>query len=111
MSFYGLAVRNVTSTHIGKLQHLADRRRIFRSAVACWKGFAEPVDSILPDGFLYVEVVLRHTHIGVSHDALDGSQVHTKRLHLADIGVSAAVWRQEGYFGNGLQSFLNWSRK
>lgn len=106
MSFYGLAVRNVTSTHIGKLQHLADRRRIFRSAVACWKGFAEPVDSILPDGFLYVEVVLRHTHIGVSHDAPDSREINTQRLHLADIGVSAAVWRQEGYFGNGLQSLF-----
>lgn len=53
-----------------------------------------------------MEVVLRHADIGVSHDTLDGSQVHTKRLHLADIGVSAAVWRQEGYFGNGLQSLF-----
>ena len=106
MPFYGLAVRNVTSTHIGKLQHLADRRRIFRSAVTCWKGFAEPINGILPDGFLYVEVVLRHADIGVSHDTLDGSQVHTQRLHLADIGMPAAVRRQEGYFGNGLQSFF-----
>ena len=103
MSFYGLAVRNVTSTHIGKLQHLADRRRIFRSAVACWKGFAEPVDGILSDGFLYVEVVLRHAHIGMSHDALDGSQVHTKRLHLADIGVSAAVRCKQPHLRDGLQ--------
>jgi len=71
--------------------------------VACWKGFAEPVDGILPDGFLYVEVVLRHADIGVSHDTLDGSQVYTQCLHLADIGMSAAVWRQERYFGNGLQ--------
>lgn len=106
MSFYGLAVRNVTSTHIGELQHLANRRRIIRPAVACWKGFAEPVDGVLPDGFLYVEVVLRHADIGVSNDTLDGSQVHPQRLHLADIGVSAAVWRQEGYFGNGLQSLF-----
>ena len=106
MSFYGLAVRNVTSTHIGELQHLADRRRIFRSAVACWKGFAEPVDSILPDGFLYVEVVLRHADIGVSHDTLDGSQVCAQRLHLADIGMSAAVRRQERHFGNSLQSLV-----
>ena len=106
MSFYGLAVRNVTSTHIGELQHLADRRRIFRSAVACWKGFAEPVDGVLPDGFLYVEVVLRHADIGVSHDTLDGSQVYAQRLHLADIGMSAAVRRQERHFGNSLQCFL-----
>lgn len=106
MSFYGLAVRNVTSTHIGELQHFADRRRIFRSAVACWKGFAEPFDGVLPDGFLYVEVVLRHADIGMSHDALDGSQVHTQRLHLADIGMSAAVRGQERHFGNGLQSFF-----
>ena len=106
MSFYGLAVRNVTSTHIGELQHLANRRRIFRFAAACWKGFAEPVDGVLPDGFLYVEIVLRHADIGMSDDALDGSQVHTKRLHLDDIGVSAAVRRQEGYFGNGLQSLF-----
>lgn len=106
MSFYGLAVRNVTSTHIGELQHLANRRRIIRSAVACWKGFAEPVNGILPDGFLYVEVVLRHTHIGMTDDTLDGSQVHTQRLHLADIGMSAAVWCQERDLGNGLQSFF-----
>ena len=79
--------------------------------MACWKGFAEPFDGILSDGFLYVEVVLRHADIGMSHDALDGSQVHTQRLHLADIGMSAAVRRQKRYFGNGLQSFLNWSRK
>lgn len=106
MSFYGLAVRNVTSPHIGELQHLANRRRIIRSAAACWKGFAEPINGILPDGFLYVEVVLRHAHIGMSNDTLDGSQVHTQRLHLADIGVSAAVRRQERDLGNALQCFL-----
>ena len=106
MSFYGLAVRNVTSTHIGELQYLANRRRIFWSAVACWKGFAEPIDGILPDGFLYVEVVLRHTDIGVSYDTLDGREVYAQRLHLADIGMSAAVRRQERDFGNALQCFL-----
>ena len=106
MSFYGLAVRNVTSTHIGELQYLANRRRIFWSAVACWKGFAEPIDGILPDGFLYVEVVLRHTDIGVSYDTLDGREVYAQRLHLADIGMSAAVRRQERDFGNGLQSLF-----
>lgn len=105
MSFYGLAVRNVTSTHIGELQYLANRRRIFRSAVACWKGFAEPVNSILPDGFLYVEIVLRHADIGVSHDTLYSREINTQRLHLADIGMSAAVWRQESHLRDGLQSF------
>ena len=50
--------------------------------------------------------MLRHTDIGVSHDTLDGSQVHTQRLHLADIGMSAAVRRQERDFGNSLQSLF-----
>ena len=105
MSFYGLAVRNVTSTHIWELQHLANRRLIFRSAVACWKGFAEPFDGILPDGFLYVEIVLRHAHISMSNDTLDGSQVHSQRLHLADIGMSAAVRCKQPYLRDGLQCF------
>ena len=42
----------------------------------------------------------------MTDDTLDGSQVHTQRLHLADIGMSAAVRRQERYFRNGLQCFL-----
>lgn len=50
--------------------------------------------------------MLRHAHIGMSHDALDSREINTQRLHLADIGMSAAVRRQEGYFGNGLQSFF-----
>ena len=87
----GLAVRNAASAHIGELQYLAGGSRIIRSAATCWKWFVGPADGILPDRVLYVEVVLRHANIGVSHDTLDGGQVHTQCHHLADKGMSADV--------------------
>ena len=75
--------QGVTSSHIGELDDFADVSvRIVRSATACWKGFAEPIDGIQSDGLLYVEVMLRHIHIGVAHNALDGGEIHTQCLHL-----------------------------
>ena len=41
-----------------------------------------------------MQVMLRHVQIRVPHHTLDGRQIHTQRLHLADVGVSAGVRRQ-----------------
>ena len=53
-----------------------------------------------------MEIMLRHVHVRVAYDALDGSQIHTQRLHLADVGVAAAVRRQYPDAAHFLQSLL-----
>ena len=50
--------------------------------------------------------MLRHAHVGMSHDALNGGKIHAQRLHLRYIGVSAAVRCQHADFGDGFQRFL-----
>ena len=70
--------QGVTLSYIGELNDPAGASvQIIRSTAACWKGFAEPINGIQSDGLLYVEVMLRHIHIGVAHNALDGGEVHT----------------------------------
>lgn len=49
--------------------------------------------------------MLRHAHIGMSHNALDGREVYAQRLHLADIGMSAAVRCKQPHLRDGLQCF------
>ena len=96
--------QGVTSSHIGELNDPAGISvRIIRSAAACWKGFAEPIDGIQSDGFLYVEVMLRHVHIGVAHNALDGGKIHTQCLHLRDVSMSAGMRREGWDFRDGFQ--------
>ena len=91
-------------SNVRELDHPAGRLiGAVRVAVACWKGFAEPINSIHTNAFLNVQVVLRHAHIGMSHDALDGREVNTQRLHLTDIGMSAAVRRKQPYLRDSLQ--------
>lgn len=53
-----------------------------------------------------MEIVLRHVHVRVAHDALDRCQVHPQRLHLAYVGVAAAVRRQNPDAAHLLQSLL-----
>ena len=78
-----LSGQGVILSHIGELDDPAGTSvRVVRSAAACWKGFAEPINGIQLDRLLYVEVMLRHIHISVAHTALDGGEVHTQCLHL-----------------------------
>ena len=49
--------------------------------------------------------MLRHAHIGMSHDALDGREVYAQRLHLADIGMPAAVRCQQSHLRDRFQCF------
>ena len=96
--------QGVTLSHIGELDDPAGTSvRILRSAAACWKGFAEPIDGIQSDGFLYVEVMLCHIHIGVTHNALDGGEIHTQCLHLRDVSMAAGVRREGWNFRDGFQ--------
>ena len=96
--------QGVTLSHIGELDDPAGVSvRIVWSASACWKGFAEPIDGIQSDGLLYVEVMLRHIHIGVAHNALDGGEIHTQCLHLRDVSMSAGMRREGWNFRNGFQ--------
>ena len=96
--------QGVTSSHIGEFDDPAGVSvRIIRSAAACWKGFAEPIDGIQSDGLLYVEVMLRHIHIGVAHNALDGGEIHTQCLHLRNVSMSARMRREGWDFRDGFQ--------
>ena len=98
------AGQGVTSSHIGELDDPAGSSiRVIRSAAACWKGFAEPIDGIQSDGLLYVEVMLRHIHIGVAHNALDGGEINAQCLHLRDVSMSAGMRRKEWDFRDGFQ--------
>ena len=49
-----------------------------------------------------MQVVLRHIQIRVANHTRNGCQIHTQRLHLADIGVTAGVRRQHS---NAIQIF------
>ena len=96
--------QDVTSSHIGELDDPAGSSVwVIRSAAACWKGFAEPINCIQSDGFLYVEVMLRHVHIGVAHNALDGGKIHTQCLHLRDVSMSAGMRREGWNLRDGFQ--------
>ena len=89
--------------HIGEFKYITGGIiRVIRIDVACREGLAEAIDSICTDRFLNMQIMLRHVHIGVSYNALDGREVYTQRLHLADIGMSAAVRRQQSHVGDGL---------
>ena len=98
--------QGVTSSHIGELDDPAGSSiRILRSAAACWKGFAEPIDGIQSDGLLYVEVMLRHIHIGVAHNALDSGEIHAQCLHLRYVSMSTGMRREGWNFRDGFQRF------
>ena len=49
--------------------------------------------------------MLRHIHIGVAHNALDGGEIHTQCLHLRDVSMSAGMRRKEWNFQDGFQCF------
>lgn len=67
------------------------------------KGAAKPLNGIQSNGLWNMQVMLRHIHAGVPYDALDGREVHSQRLYLTDIGMSAAVRRKQTHRRNGLQ--------
>ena len=96
--------QGVTLSHIGELNDPAGSSiRIIRSAAACWKGFAEPIDGIQSDRLLYMEVMLRHIHIGVAYNALNGGEIHSQCLHLRDVSMSAGMGRQGWNFRDSFQ--------
>ena len=64
------------------------RRNIFQGKCLC-----EFVNSFLANTILYVQVMLRHVYICMAYNTLDSRKVNTQSLHLANIGMSARVWR------------------
>ena len=42
---------------------------------------AEQLDRTLPNGFLNMEIMRSHLGVGVAYDALDGLNIHARRLH------------------------------
>ena len=49
-----------------------------------------------------MKIMLHHISISVSQQTLDCSKVYTQRLHLRNIGMSAAVW---GHIANTRSGF------
>lgn len=67
------------------------------------KRLAEFLRSELPDRFLHMEIMLGHVDIRMAHNALNRGQIHSQRLHLADVCVSAGMRRQHPNVGNAIQ--------
>ena len=70
------------------------------------KRLAEFLRSGLPDRFLHMEIMLGHINIRMAHNALNRGQIHSQRLHLADVCVSAGMRRQHPNIGDTLQICL-----
>ena len=43
---------------------------------------------------LHMQIMPGHIDFCVTHDILDGLNIHTQRLHLRNKGMPAAMWRQ-----------------
>lgn len=47
------------------------------------------------DFLLHMEIILRRCDVSMTAEILNGLHVHTERLHLRYVGVTAAMGRQE----------------
>ena len=56
--------------------------------------------------FLHMKIVPRHVDFCVTHDILDGLNVHAQCLHLGNKGMPTAMWRQYADTLDLLQRFL-----
>ena len=56
--------------------------------------------------FLNVEIMPRHVDFCVTHDILDGFNVHAQSLHLRNKGMPTAMWRQHADTLDSLQSLF-----
>ena len=70
------------------------------------KSFTKSLCGFQSFWFLNVEIVPGHINFCVTHDILDGLNVHTKRLHLGHKGMPTAMWRQYTDTLDLLQGFL-----
>ena len=70
------------------------------------KRLAEFLRSGLPDRFLHMEIMLGHVNIRMAHNALNRGQIHSQRLHLADVCVAARMRRQHPNIGDAIQICL-----
>ena len=67
--------------------------RIFRRNILKRKCLSKFVNCFLADSILHMQIVLSHIYISMTHNTLDSRQVYSQGLHLANIGMSARVWR------------------
>ena len=58
------------------------------------KSFTKSLRGFQSFWLLHVEIVPRHIDFCVTHDILDGLDVHAQRLHLRNKGMPATMWRQ-----------------
>ena len=70
------------------------------------KSFTKSLSGFQSFWFLNVEIVPCHIDFCVTHDILDGLNVHAQGLHLRNKGMSAAMWRQYTDTLDLLQGFL-----
>lgn len=72
----------------------------------CKKRLIECLHRFLLDRRLHMQIMLCHIQIRMTNHTLDCSQVNTKRLHLAHIGMSTGMWCQHADITNNLDIIL-----
>ena len=70
------------------------------------KSFAKSLRGFQSFWLLHVQIMPGHIDFCVTHNILDGLNVHTQRLHLRNKGMPAAMWRQHTDTLDLLQGFL-----
>ena len=70
------------------------------------KSFAKSIRGFQSFWFLHMKIVPRHVDFCVTHDILDGLNVHAQGLHLRNKGMPTAMWRQYADTLDFLQCFL-----
>ena len=66
------------------------------------KSFTKSLRGFQSFRLLHMKIVPGHIDFCVTHDILDGLNIHTQRLHLRYKGMPAAMWRQ---YADTLDSF------
>ena len=77
-----------------------------RRCRAAGKCHSKLLDGCLSYRILHMQIVFCHVHIGMTHDALDGSEINAQGLHLRYISMAAAVGRQYPNFFHVFQGLL-----
>ena len=70
------------------------------------KSFTKSLRSFQSFRLLHMQIVPGHINFCVTHDILDGLNVHTQGLHLRNKGMPTAMWRQYADTLDSLQGFL-----
>ena len=70
------------------------------------KSFTKSLRGFQSFGFLHMQIMPDHIDFCVTHDIVDGLDVHAQSLHLRNKGMPTAMWRQHADTLDFLQCFL-----